>query len=75
MHHLTVKPERRPLKQALRRLHPNLAAFDIEVDKLVKDVLVRYVQYPIWLPNIVSVKEKRANPLCISLEPEKSLVQ
>lgn len=50
MHHLTIEPNRRLVKQAPMRMHPNLATkVEAKVDKLVTASFISEVQYSIWL--------------------------
>lgn len=44
LHRLWVKPDRSPIKPALRRMHPDLAAkLEAEVDKLVTSDFIQEV--------------------------------
>lgn len=59
MHRLAIEPEKRPVKQAPRRMHPDLAAkVEAEVDRLIMAKFIWEVQYQVWLANIVPVKKK-----------------
>lgn len=59
MHHLAIESGRCPVKQVMRRMHPDFAAkLEIGVDKLVKADFIKEVQYPIWLENIMLVEKK-----------------
>lgn len=67
MHCLAVEPDRRPMKQAPKRIHPDLATkVEIEVDKLVSPAL--FGKYNILL-HIVSVKKKKVKVrVCIDFQ-------
>lgn len=48
MHHLAIEPNRCPVKQVHKSMHPDLASkFEAKVDKLVTANFVREVQYPV----------------------------
>ena len=57
VHTLNISEEKKPVKQAQRRFHPELMV-QIEVNKLIEADFIREVQYPIWLANIVLVRKK-----------------
>lgn len=60
VHRLAVEPERCPVKQVLRRMHPDLTnKVDTEVHKLLQDGFVREVQHPVWLANVVPAKKRK----------------
>jgi hypothetical protein len=59
VHHLSIDPAYKPVKQAPRRFHPDLESKIIEeVDKLIAAGFIEEVQYPTWIANIVPVKKK-----------------
>ncbi|GAA0171787.1 hypothetical protein LIER_25742 [Lithospermum erythrorhizon] len=59
VHHLVVKENIKPVKQAQRRFRPELIpSIEAEVNKLIEAGFVREVQYPTWLANIVPVRKK-----------------
>ena len=59
VHHLTVKPGTRPIKQTQRRYRSELIPqIEAEVDKLIEAGFIREVQYPKWISNIVIVLKK-----------------
>jgi len=58
-HRLTLKDGASPVKQKLRRFHPQMALkMKEEVDKLNKAKFIRVVLYPQWVANIVPVMKK-----------------
>jgi hypothetical protein len=58
-HHLPLKPECPPVKQKLRRTHPDLAVkIKEEVQKQIKAGFLVTSEYPQWLANIVPVPKK-----------------
>jgi len=59
MHLLNISKEKKPVKQAQRRFHPNLIPLiEEEVSKLIKVGFIREVKYPKWISNIVPIKKK-----------------
>ena len=59
VHHLAVKKNVQPIKQAQRRFHPNLISqIENEVNKLIEASFIREVKYPTWISNIVPVRKK-----------------
>jgi len=58
-HRLTLKYGANPVKQKLRRFHPQMTLkMKEEVDKLHKAKFIRVVLYPQWVANIVPVMKK-----------------
>ncbi|WJX23763.1 hypothetical protein P8452_12952 [Trifolium repens] len=58
-HHLPLKPECPPVKQKLRRTHPDLAVkIKEEVQKQIDAGFLATSEYPQWLANIVPVPKK-----------------
>ncbi|GAU39327.1 hypothetical protein TSUD_60780 [Trifolium subterraneum] len=58
-HHLPLKPECPPVKQKLRRTHPDMALkIKEEVQKQIDDGFLITSEYPQWLANIVPVPKK-----------------
>ena len=58
-HHLAVKKNVRPIKQAQRRFHPDLILqIENEVNKLIETDFIREVKYLTWISNIVPVRKK-----------------
>ncbi|KAH6764944.1 hypothetical protein C2S51_016193 [Perilla frutescens var. frutescens] len=59
VHHLAVKKEIWPVKQAQRRFLPYLIPFiEAEVNKLIEVGFIREVKYPTWISNIVHVRKR-----------------
>ena len=59
VHHLAVKKNVQPIKQAQRRFHPNLISqIENEVNKLIEAGFIREVKYPTWISNIMLVRKK-----------------
>ena len=59
LHHLAVKKDVCPIKQAERRFQSELIPqIETKVNKLIKAGFIREVQYPEWITNIVSIKKK-----------------
>ncbi|GAU51898.1 hypothetical protein TSUD_416830, partial [Trifolium subterraneum] len=58
-HHLPLKPECSPVKQKLRRTHPDMALkIKEEVQKQIDAGFLITSEYPQWLANIVPVPKK-----------------
>src|ERR1043165_8295428 len=58
-HHLPLKPECPPVKQRLRRVHPDMAdKIKKEVQKQIDAGFLDTSEYPHWLANIVPVPKK-----------------
>src|ERR1043165_298041 len=58
-HHLPLRPECLPIKQKLRRVHPEMAdKIKKEVQKQLDAGFLVTSEYPQWLANIVSVSKK-----------------
>ena len=58
-HRLVLKPDAKPIKQRLRRIHPRMALkVKEEVDKLHNAKFIRVVLYPHWVANIVLVMKR-----------------
>ncbi|KAI5340165.1 hypothetical protein L3X38_019439 [Prunus dulcis] len=69
VHHLTVKPGTRPIKQTQRRFRRKLLSqIEAEVDKLITAGFIREVKYPTWIVNIVSVKKKITRQILICVD-------
>ena len=59
-HKLNIIPMARPVKQKVRRFHPDRhQIIHIEVDNLLKVGFIREVKYLEWLANVVVVLKKR----------------
>nr|CAN82186.1 hypothetical protein VITISV_031111 [Vitis vinifera] len=58
-HRLNVLQTARPIRQKVRRFHPNIQEIiRNEVDKLLEAGFIREVDYPDWLANVVVVPKK-----------------
>ena len=58
-HRLNVAPSTKPVRQKIRRFHPNChSVIQVEVDNLMQNGFVRAVKYPEWLANVVVVSKK-----------------
>ncbi|XP_070049133.1 uncharacterized protein [Nicotiana tomentosiformis] len=59
VHHLVVKNDARPVKQAQRRFRLHLVPLiETEVNKLIETGFIREVKYPTWVSSIVPVRKK-----------------
>ena len=58
-HRLNILPSSKPVRQKVRRFHPDRQKiiWD-EVEKLLEAGFVREVEYPNWLANVVVVPKK-----------------
>ena len=58
-HRLNVAPSANPVRQKVRRFHPDRhLVIQIEVDNLLQNGFIRVVKYPEWLANVVVVPKK-----------------
>ena len=58
-HRLNVLPTARPIRQKVRRFHPDRQKIiRNEIDKLLEAGFIREVDYPDWLANVVVVPKK-----------------
>ena len=58
-HKLNVLPSAQPIRQRVRRFHPDRhQIIQAEVDNLLKAKFIREVKYPEWLVNVVVVPKK-----------------
>nr|CAN80114.1 hypothetical protein VITISV_004221 [Vitis vinifera] len=58
-HRLNILPTARPVRQRVRRFHPDRQkVIKDEIDKLLEAGFVREVEYPNWLANVVVVPKK-----------------
>ncbi|RVW75218.1 Transposon Ty3-I Gag-Pol polyprotein [Vitis vinifera] len=59
-HRLNVLPTAKPVRQKVRRFHPDRQKIiRDEVDKLLEAGFIREVEYPDWLTNVVVVPKKK----------------
>ena len=58
-HRLNVPPSAKPIRQKVRRFHPDRhSVIQTEVDNLLHNGFIRAVKYPEWLANVVVVPKK-----------------
>ena len=58
-HKLNVIPSARPIRQKVRRFHPDChQVIQAEVDNLLKEKFIREIKYLKWLANVVVVPKK-----------------
>ena len=58
-HRLKVAPSAKPVKQKVRRFHPDRdLVIQTEVDNLLQNGFIRAIKYPKWLANVVVVPKK-----------------
>ena len=58
MHHLSIAPGVKPVKQKLRKMHPHVALLvKAELEKLLKVGFIRAIDYAKWISNIVLVSK------------------
>ena len=58
-HRLNVTPYAKPIKQKVRRFHPDRhLVIQTEVDNILHNGFIRAVKYPEWLANMVVVPKK-----------------
>ena len=58
-HKLNVAPFAKPVRQKVRRFHPDRhSIIQAEVDNLLQNGFIRAVKYPEWLANVVVVPKK-----------------
>ena len=58
-HKLNVAPSAKPVRQKVRRFHPDRhLVIQTEVDNLLHNGFIRAVKYPEWLANVVVVPKK-----------------
>ena len=58
-HKINVGPSAKPVRQKVRRFHPNChLVIQTEVDNLLQNGFIKIVKYPKWLANVVMVQKK-----------------
>ena len=58
MHHLSIAPGVKPVKQKLRKMHPHIALLvKAELEKLLAAKFIRAIAYAEWISNIVLVSK------------------
>ena len=56
VHHLTVDPKIKPVKQKLHKMHPKVALLvKAELQKMLEVNFIRHIGYPEWVSNIVLI--------------------
>ena len=59
-HRLNVAPSAKPVRQKVRRFHPDRhLVIQTEVDNFLQNRFIRAIKYPDWLANVVVVPKKR----------------
>ena len=77
-HKLNVAPSAKPVRQKVRRFHPNRhLVIQTEVDNLLQNGFIRTVKYPEWLANVVVVPKKgeQMESMCGLHGPQRRLSQ
>ena len=66
MHHLSIMPGIKLVKQKLRKMHPHVALLvKAELEKLLKAGFIRAIDYAEWISNIVPVsKHEKSIRVC-----------
>ena len=58
MHHLSISPYVKPIKQKLRKMHPHVALLvKAELEKLLSANFIRAIDYAEWISNIVPISK------------------
>lgn len=58
MHHLSISPNVKPIKQKLRKMHPHVALLvKEELEKLLSANLFRAIDYAEWISTIVPISK------------------
>jgi hypothetical protein len=58
VHHLTIRPNTKPVRQKLRKMHPQIALLvKLELQKILKAGFIRPIDYPKWVSNIVPISK------------------
>ena len=56
VHHSTIDPKIKPVKQKLRKMHPKVALLvKAELQKMLEAKFIHPIDYPEWVSNIVPV--------------------
>ena len=56
VHNITLKPDSKPIKQKLRKMHPRIALLvKEELQRLLYVSFILPIDYPQWISNIVPV--------------------
>ena len=58
MHHLSITPGIKPIKQKLHKMHPHVVLLvKVELEKLLNASLIRAIDYAKWISNIILVSK------------------
>ena len=58
MHHLSISPDVKPIKQKLRKMHPHVALLvKAELEKFLSANFIRAINYVEWISNIVPISK------------------
>ncbi|GLJ13936.1 hypothetical protein SUGI_0222700 [Cryptomeria japonica] len=58
MHHLSISPGAKPIKQKLRKMNPHVALMvKAELKKLLDVEFIRPIDYAEWISNIVPISK------------------
>ena len=70
MHHLSIAPVIKPIKQKLPKMHPNVALLiKVELEKLLKASFISSIDYAECISNIVSIsKHDKSIRVCIDFQ-------
>ena len=74
-HKLNIAPSANPVRQKVRRFHPNLhLVIQTEVDNLLHNGFIRSVKHPEWLANVVVPKKgEQMERMCRLHRPQRRL--
>ena len=65
-HRLNLLPTAKPVRQRVRRFHPDRhQIIQSEVDNLLAAGFIREVKYPEWLANVVVVPKRVVSGVCV----------
>ena len=66
MHHLSISPGVKPIKQKLRKMHPRVVLLvKAKLEKLLSDNFIRDIDYTKWISNIVPIsKHEKSIRVC-----------
>ena len=67
MHHLSITPGIKPVKQKIQKIHPHVALLiKAKLEKLLKASFIHAIDYAKWISNIVLVsKHEKSIRFCI----------
>lgn len=66
MHHLSISPDVKPMRQKLKKMNSHVALLvKVELEKLLKARFIRAIDYAEWISNIVPIsKAKKSIRVC-----------